>query len=151
MAYEFKKHAMADGRRFGPTEGGRYYNPAGYHAKVKKNIPKKGKKAKAQEHVDKGHWVLDNSEQYDVFLEGEKHDLIDKEGMFSLLDDCKVVMGQDDERLAFFPLPPEGTEDWHGYPVTSKDKHLSDEMIDKFHEKEIVGFANYGRLQRRDL
>ena len=34
MAYEFKKHAMADGRRFGPTEGGRYYNPAGYHAKV---------------------------------------------------------------------------------------------------------------------
>lgn len=34
MAYEFKKHKMIDGRRYGPTEQGWYYQPADYHGKV---------------------------------------------------------------------------------------------------------------------
>lgn len=27
MAYEYKKHAMVDGKKYGPTAGGRYYQP----------------------------------------------------------------------------------------------------------------------------
>lgn len=142
---------MTDGRRFGPTKEGRYYLPAGYHSRIKKAQPPKGKKAKKQQFADKGHWVIDSSQQYDVFLEGEKNKFIDDYGMFSLLDDCKEILGNDDERLAFFPSPPEGTVDWHGYPITSKDEHLTNEMIDKFLDKKKVGLANYSRLQRGDL
>ena len=49
MAYDYKKHAMVDGKKYGPTVGGRYYQPADYHGKVKDNN-KKGRKAKNKEH-----------------------------------------------------------------------------------------------------
>lgn len=35
---------MTDGRRYGPTENGWYYQPAGYHGKVSKTNSKKGEK-----------------------------------------------------------------------------------------------------------
>ena len=117
MSYEYKKHAMVDGKKYGPTAGGRYYQPADYHGKVKDN-KKKGRKAKNKEHEVKTHWVRAKSEQYDV---------------------------------AFFPTPPEGTIDWHGYPIPSTEEKLTDEMIDKFLEKRKIGSANYSRLLRRDL
>lgn len=34
MAYQFKKHKMIDGKRYGPTDNGWYYQPADYHGKV---------------------------------------------------------------------------------------------------------------------
>lgn len=150
MSYEYKKHAMVDGKKYGPTVGGRYYQPADYHGKVKDNN-KKGRKAKNKEHEVKTHWVRTKSEQYDVFIEGENNEFIDVHGIFSLLDDCNEIMGDNEERLAFFPTPPAGTIDWHGYPIPSTEDKLTDEMIDKFLEKQKVGSANYSRLLRRDL
>lgn len=49
MAYEYKKHAMADGKKFDPSPGNRYYQPTGYHNSVK-GVQKKGCKAKKTEH-----------------------------------------------------------------------------------------------------
>lgn len=72
MAYEFKKHKMIDGKRYGPTSNGWYYKPLDYHGKVSKEKSKKGRKAKEAEHKDKSPWILDKSQQYDVFLEGVK-------------------------------------------------------------------------------
>ena len=48
--YAFKKHEMIDGKRYGPTGNGWYYQPADYHGKVSKTQSKKGKKAKEKEH-----------------------------------------------------------------------------------------------------
>ena len=35
MAYEYKKHTMVDGKKYGPSPGNKYYQPAGYHNPVK--------------------------------------------------------------------------------------------------------------------
>ena len=151
MAYIFKKHKMIDGKKYGPTGNGWYYQPADYHGKVSKTLNKKGKKAKEKEHDDKTHWVLNKSQQYDVFLEGQKGKFMDSMNMFSVLDNCNVVMGEDNERIAIFPVPPSGTKDWHGYPVLSKEEKLTSEIMDKFFEDNAINFTIYSRMQRRDL
>ena len=151
MAFAFKKHKMIDGKKYGPTENGWYYQPAGYHPKVSKSQNKKGRKAKESEHDNKSSWVLDKSQQYDVFLEGIKGKFLDSKNMFSVLDNCNVVMGIDGERIALFPVPPAGTVDWHGFPVTSKEEKLTSEIMDKFFKARVINFTIYSRLLRRDL
>ncbi len=142
---------MIDGKKYGPTENGWYYQPADYHGKVSKVQSKKGKKAKEKEYENKTHWVLNKGQQYDVFLEGEKGKFMDTKNMFSVLDNCNVVMGEDDERIALFPVPPAGTVDWHGYPITSKEEKLTSEIMDKFFKAKAVNFTVYLRMLRRDL
>ncbi len=151
MAYVFKKHKMIDGKKYGPTDNGWYYQPADYHSKINKTRNKKGKKSKAQEHDVKTHWVLTKSQQYDVFLEGVNGQFMDDKNMFSVLDNCNVVMGADDERIALFPVPPVGSFDWHGYPILSKEEKLTSEIIDKFLEAKAINYTVYSRMQRRDI
>ena len=71
--------------------------------------------------------------------------------MFSVLDNCNVVMGIDGERIALFPVPPKGTVEWHGYPVTSKEEKLTEEIMDKFLNEKVINYTIYSRMQRRDL
>lgn len=142
---------MIDGKRYGPTGNGWYYQPADYHGKVSITQSKKGKKAKEKEHDDKTHWVLNKSQQYDVFLEGVGGKFMDSKNMFSVLDNCNVVMGEDGERIALFPVPPKGTVDWHGYPVLSEEKKLTDEIMDKFWKAKAITIDVYSRMLRRDL
>lgn len=151
MAYEFTKHKMVDGEKYGPTANGWYYKPAGYHPKVSKTPNKKGKKAKEKEHHDKSPWVLNKSQQYNVFLEGVKGSYMDCKNMFSVLDNCNVVMGIEGERIALFPVPPTGTVDWHGYPVTSKEEKLTNEIMDKFFNTKAITYSIYLRMLRRDI
>lgn len=151
MAYEYKKHAMVDGKKYGLSPGNRYYQPAGYHNPVKGG-QKKGRKAKESGHEDKTHWKLNKSQQYDVFLEGESNDFIDDNGIFSLLDDCNEVLGQDGERLAIFETPKNAIDAWHGYPFFSYEEvMLTDEMVDKFRNKDKVSYAIYTRLLARKI
>lgn len=149
--YAFKKHKMIDGKRYGPTDNGWYYQPADYHGKVSKAQSKKGKKAKEKVHDDKTHWVLTKSQQYDAFLEGVFGEFMDNKNMFSVLDNCNVVMGEDGERIALFPVPPKGTVDWHGYPVSSEEKKLTDEIMDKFWKAKAITIDVYSRMLRRDI
>lgn len=151
MAYQFKKHKMVDGTRYGPTDNGWYYQPADYHGKVSKVQSKKGKKAKIEEHENKTHWVLTKSQQYDAFLEGVFGKFMNSKNMFSVLDNCNVVMGVGGERIALFPVPPKGTVNWHGYPVTSKEEKLTDEIMDKFFLGKVINYTVYLRMLRRDL
>lgn len=151
MAFVFKKHKMIDGNRYGPTANGWYYKPLVYHGKVVKSNKRKGRKAKEAEHEDKSPWILDKSQQYDVFLEGVQGRFMDNENMFSVLDNCNVIMGVEKERIALFPVPPAGTVDWHGYPVSSKEEKLTNEIMDMFFNAKVIDFTMYSRMQRRDL
>lgn len=151
MAYEFIKHKMVNGKKYGPTDNGWYYQPADYHGRVNKVQNKKGRRAKESEHENKTHWVLTKSQQYDVFLEGVKGKFMDSKNMFSLLDNCNVVLGEDDTRIALFPVPPTGTFDWHGYPISSKEEKLTNEIMDLFLNAKVINFTVYSRLLRRDL
>lgn len=149
MAYEFKKHKMIDGKKYGPTAEGWYYQPACYHGKVSKSTNKKA--LKRIKYEDKSPWILDKSQQFDVFLEGVKGKFIDNKNMFSVLDNCDVVMGIEGERIALFPVPPKGTVDWHGYPILSKEEKLTDDIMDKFFKAKAIDFTKYSRMLRRDL
>lgn len=151
MAFAFKKHKMIDGKRYGPTDNGWYYQPADYHGKVSKSYSNKGKKAKEQEHDHKTHWILTKSQQYDVFLEGVQGKFMDNKNLFSILDNCSVVMGGDNERIALFPVPPAGTLDWHGYPVSSKEEKLTNEIMDLFHKAKVINYSVYSRMLRREV
>lgn len=151
MAYDFKKHKMIDGKKYGPVDNGWYYHPADYHRKVSKAQSKKGKKAKEKKHENKTHWLLTKSQQFDAFLEGVSGKFMDNKNMFSVLDNCNVVMGIGGERIALFPVPPQGTVDWHGYPVTSKEEKLTDEIMDKFLKGKVINYTVYSRMLRRDL
>lgn len=151
MSYPYKKHAMVDGKKYGPSPANRYYQPANYHNPVR-GVQKRGRKAKEAEHEDKTHWQLNKSQQYDVFLEGESNDFIDENGIFSLLEDCNEILGQDGERLAIFETPMNAHDAWHGYPFFSKDEEkLTDDMIDKFIAKEKISLGIYSRLLARKI
>ncbi len=60
MAYEYKKHAMVDDKKYDPTDMGRYYNSAGYHAKIKKEIPTKDDQRRncRNNEILQGEWGL---------------------------------------------------------------------------------------------
>ena len=86
-----------------------------------------------------------------MFLEGVNGKFMDKDNMFSVLDNCKVVMGEDGERIALFPVPPTGTVNWHGYPVSSEEKKLTNGIMDKFLKANAITLATYSRMQRREI
>jgi hypothetical protein len=125
---DFPKYKMVDGKRYGPTEKGRYYQPIKYHNPIEEKN-KKGKKAKRKEHEDKTHWVLKMPEQYHVFLAGDKNELIDENGMYSVLDNCRVVFGENGQRIAFFWIPKDNN--WHGFPIFSWEKRISEKIANK--------------------
>ena len=138
----FPKYKMSDGKKYGPTNNGRYYQPAYYHNPVSPSN-KKGKKAKQQEHEDKTHWVLNKSQQYHVFFTGDENGLLDDKGIYSVLDNCKVVFGENDQRIAIFETPRDDT--WHGYPIFSWEKPIDDSIVERMLE---VGLINSVTKQR---
>lgn len=139
---------MTDGQKFGPTDGERYYQPAKYH----NSLPKKCK-VKKRSRCDVGeiktHWILNQSEQYNVFIIGDKLNVgITRGLLFSLLDDCHVELGYRGERLALFC----GTSEiWHGYPIKSSETKLLMEDIQLLFEKQAISKTTYSRLLRRTI
>ena len=144
MAHAFSPHVMADGL-FGPTPNGHHYKPAPYH------------NPSAQKRSGKSRWCLNPSEQYEVFeiADTPLADRInwmndDMSGLYGMLDDCSEVLGKDnDERLAFFPIPQNSIDPWHGYPVDSAD--LGDDLINFWHDQSLISNITYARLLRHQL
>lgn len=140
---DFPKYKMIDGKKFGPTIHGRYYQPAYYHNPVTTSKGK-GKKAKRQEHEDKTHWILNKSQQYHVFLTGDEKELINNRGIFSVLDNCRIVFGEDGQRIAIFETPRNDT--WHGYPIFSWEKPIDDVIVNKMKEKGLINDVTKQRI-----
>lgn len=67
--------------------------------------------------------------------------------MYSLVDDCKVVLGKDnEERLAFFPTPMNDIDPWHGYPLDGSE--VGDDLIEYWYKNNIISESTYLRLSR---
>lgn len=137
---------------YGPTLFGHYYKPAYYHNARAKNPSKKGKKAKAlKDNNVKTKWAIQQWEQYDVFRDADEGQWIDniKKGLFSFRDNGNKILGENGERLAFFPTPPNKIDAWHGYPVKSKEL-LDDDLIVKWKgNDDLTPFVMH--LLRRDI
>lgn len=145
---DFPKYKMIDGNKFGPTKNKRYYQPAYYHNPVSASKGK-GKKAKRQEHEVKTHWVLNQSEQYHVFVIGDENDLKDKNGIYSVLDNCKIVLGEDGQKIAIFETPRNDT--WHGYPIFSYDKPIDDAIVEKMEKKGLINLTTKQRILTQSI
>lgn len=127
MPHKFPKYKLTNGL-FGPTTKNHFYKPVGYH----------NKSAKTKK--DKGKWILKQGEQYEVFRlsdEGEWK-CIPNQGLFSILENGNVIFGENEERLAYFPNPQNKNDEWHGYPVHSSEFEISDDLIEKLVEEDVI-------------
>lgn len=46
-----------------------------------------------------------------------------------------LVLGSNDERLSHFPRPSNGSDPWHGYPISPLEDHndaLPDDLVDEW-------------------
>ena len=147
MAF-YKNEKMASGM-FGPNNSGHMYKPAPYHG------------VNARRRKDKTRWAHPVSAEYHVFNLADEHDdtvgkdgIQDKrwvnddgEGLYSLVDDCKEILGRDnEERFAYFKNPSNVTDAWHGYPIDSSE--IGEELIEHWYKKKVISESTYLRLSR---
>ena len=93
---------------------------------------------------DKTHWVLKKPEQYHVFLIGDINELLDDRGIYSVLENCSVVFGENGQRIAIFETPRNDT--WHGYPIFSWEKPISDDIVIKMKDKGLISEVTKQRI-----
>lgn len=107
MAYNYPKIAQNAGGTFGPTSPGHYYFPASYHNRT------------AAHRAEKCKWCLRKNEQYEVFRLADDNHWEDNnpDGLYSVIDNGREVLGLLGERVAFFRNTQNATDSWHGYPV----------------------------------
>lgn len=128
MAYDYPIVTLNKDDTFGPTLMGHKYKSVFYHNKTA--AVKKGK----------NKWILKMNQQYEVFRiadEGIWFCNINN-GLFSILDSGKEVLGMRDERLAYFVRPNNELDPWHGYPILSSEDEISEELLDFWEENKII-------------
>lgn len=152
MAFKYNKQvSLSEDGVYGPNTVGHKYRPAPYHG------------VNARRRADKSRWAYPTSAEYHVFnLADEHQEEMDENGikdirwmndndsgLFSMVDDCSEILGKDEERLAFFPKPMNEADPWHGYPVDSSD--LGENLIEYWHNKELISNTTYLRLMRHKI
>lgn len=128
MKYKFPKVKLNENGNFGPTKNDNYYHPVFYHNKTAKTNSNKTK------------WVLKMNEQYEVFRLSDEGKWTCKEnsGLFGILKNGKIVVGDGEERLSFFPNPPNKNDAWHGFPVNSGEFEPSVKTVDKWLKDDVI-------------
>lgn len=135
MSHTYPKFVKVNGK-YGPTAQNHYYQPAGYHNRTAGNSEHKSK------------WKIKESEQYEVFRiadEGLWMDSVNG-GLYSIIDDGKEVLGNNNERLAFFPVPSNKSDSWHGYPKEAKG--ISKKLVNAWKSTEVISAITQVRLLR---
>lgn len=119
-----KKYSRNSDGLYGPSPRGDFYVSKIDHRRTAKNKSQKTK------------WDIEEGEEYSVFLEANIPEPIwfcaENNALFSLVEDCKKVLGQNGERIAKFPNSINANEPWHGYPVLTEEKQNrpSSELLD---------------------
>lgn len=148
-----KREKENHGIVFGPNGQGHVYKPAPYHS------------YKAAKRKDKTRWVDDANFEYSIFNLADVHTglpypenikLIDKrwmnddgKGLYAILNQGKKLLGQTGERLAFFPIPPNAQDAWHGYPTNSQ--YIGDELVEHWYSINVISKGIYRKLLKHIL
>lgn len=137
---------------FGPNKVGDTYKP------------KKEHWHNAKRKDGKTRWLHDKKTEYYVFNLADEHDehFLDRyncsdvkwmndddSGLYSIVNQGRDKLGENGERLAFFPTPSNPTDPWHGYPVDSLN--IKDKLIDHWYKIGIVDRRIYQKLLSHDL
>ena len=124
-----------DGMRFGLTSAGRHYLCAIWHRGA--GDPSK-----------KTVWIITHDEEYTLFCDAEGSDWKDAPGNYWGLKKGAPPLGQDDERIAKFPVPQNDHDPWHGYPVKSGSDKPPMELIDLWCDKSLISKAQKKNLKK---
>lgn len=138
---------------FGPNAQGHVYKPAPYHGFKAKNLK------------DKTRWIGDANFEFSIFNIADVHtelpylnnrDIIDKrwlnddgQGLYAILNQGKNLLGQTGERLAFFPIPRNAQDPWHGYPTNSQ--YIGDELVEHWYSINVISIGIYRKLLKHIL
>lgn len=141
MSSIFKKITKNSDGTFGPTSNDNFYIPISYHNKTAKNNPNKTK------------WKIRQNEQYCVFELSDINNwkCPERNGYFSIVENGNVKLGINEEILGFFPEKVNVTDPYHGFPVTSSDYEISDELINRWKKDEIINDRIYIKLLKCQL
>ena len=141
MKYKYPKVKLDKDGNFGPTTNDSFYHPVHYHNPTAKKKP------------NKTRWVLKQNEQYEVFRVSDegKWSCSKNDGLFSILENGEIVLGENEERLSFFPKPKNNNDPWHGFPITSGEYEPSDDLVDKWFEDKIIDERLQIKILRGEL
>jgi hypothetical protein len=91
----------------------------------------------------KTRWAINEGEEFCVFAESNEPYWYCSENncLFSLIDNCTKVLGENGERIAKFPNDRNENEPWHGYPVLT-DKQENRPNSDLLDIIESSGFVD---------
>jgi len=107
MAFQFPRRKRNQDGTYGPTSRNHYYRPAPYHART------------SLKRSSKTRWCLRESEEFYVFRIADEPwwECALNQCLFSIVDFGNILLGEDGERLAAFPVPRNANDYWHGYPI----------------------------------
>lgn len=128
MKYKFPKVKLNEDGNFGPTKNQNFYHPVFYHNKT------------AKKNSDKTKWVLKKNQQYEVFrlCDEGKWTCKENKGLFGILGNGEIILGNGEERLSFFPNPANKNDAWHGFPVHSGEFEPSIKIVDKWLKDDVI-------------
>lgn len=138
MAYNYPPIKRNADKTYGPTKKGHFYISISYHNPT------------AKKRADKNRWCIKPPEQYEVFRVADEDNVHYQgdDGLYGFLDNMDEVLGKDnEERIAYFPEPR--INPWHGYPVSSKE--ISDKVIKRWKESNLISIRNYRNLLKREI
>jgi hypothetical protein len=127
-----KKYSRNSDGLYGPSPKGDFYISKEDHRRTAKNKSHKTK------------WDIEEGEEYSVFLEANIPEPTwlcnENNALFSLIDDCKTILGKNGERIAKFPNVKNNNEPWHGYPVLTEEEQNrpSSELLDKISDTGLL-------------
>lgn len=123
---------------FGPTKKNHYYSPAYYHGR------------KAAHNQYKSKWCIKKPNEYFVFslADDENWHCSVRNGLFSVLDKGKFIVGDDGEVLSFFPTPSNVGDNWHGFPVKSSSKRPESALLERWVKEKVIDYSARIRIER---
>lgn len=133
-----------DNGTYGPTDFGNLYYSKEDHRKT------------AARGRHKTRWTIEEGEEFHIFKVADDAEVrwycSVNQCLFSVINDCKFILGENGERIAKFPQPP-NEEAWHGYPVqfTGTERLPSDDLLDRLVENKIISQTTMRRIERRKL
>lgn len=100
----------------------------------------------------KSAWSVSREYECETFCVAELGTWTDSSGNYwSLREDCQVVLGTQNQRVAFFGNRSNDADPWHGYPVSGRasvlePRRVPDEVIERWFSEKVISRATRKRL-----
>ena len=138
MDFDSVSYTRNDDNTYGQTSQNHYFKPVIYHSRT------------ASPNFHKSKWCIREPQQFYIFKIADESEWICNSNscLFSIINDCQVIIGTENERIAKFPKPLNTTDPWHGFPTNSTKDIISENLLDKWEEKDVISPSTRRRIVR---